>query len=266
MAALGCASLINKVNLSQNPQLPTNQPLNLTCHAHGQRHLQVHVQRTKFFTGKTHLVVHLTLPVINNGARRHCCSCSALFALCNIRPTPSRASFVPAIAAPSRRGAARQNLSCAAMTYTHAPVPMISRLHFARMRFSSLIMVVVLLCAPWKETKFIYSKNFATTPALTKRVTAISNWKDRGMTIAQICAHHPVTGKRMAKQRDVAAWIKWFTDGKCIDKFTHKKARIYPPRLRGGLYCHQDPHHRPGFRDLWLQDPHLVRERVHHRK
>ena len=99
---------------------------------------------------------------------------------------------------------------------------MISRLHFARMRFSSLIMTIVLLSAPWKETKFIYSKNFATTPALTKRVTAISNWKDRGMTIAQICAHHPVTGKRMAKQRDVAAWIKWFTDGKCIDKFTHK--------------------------------------------
>ena len=129
MAALGCASLINKVNLSQNPQLPTNQPLNLTCHAHGQRHLQVHVQRTKFFTGKTHLVVYLTLPVINNGARRHCFSCSALFALCNTRPTPSRASFVPARSALSTRRcspAQSLNLSCAAMAYTHAPVPMIS--------------------------------------------------------------------------------------------------------------------------------------------
>ena len=69
MAAFGCASLINKVNLSQTHNQPTNQPLNLTCHAHGQRHLQVHVQRTKFFTDNTRLVVHLTLPVINNGAR-----------------------------------------------------------------------------------------------------------------------------------------------------------------------------------------------------
>ena len=69
MAALGCASLINKVNLSQTHNQPTNQPLNLTCLAHGQRHLQVHVQRTKFFNGKAHLVVHLTLPVTDNGAR-----------------------------------------------------------------------------------------------------------------------------------------------------------------------------------------------------
>ena len=69
----------------------------------------------------------------------------------------------------------------------------------------------------------IFSKNFAMTPALTKRVTAVNNWKKDGMTIAEICGPHPVTRKRKNKQRDVVAWIKWFTDGKCMDKFTHKK-------------------------------------------
>ena len=45
MGALVCARLINKVSLSQTHNLPTNQPLNLTCHALGQRHLQVHVRQ-----------------------------------------------------------------------------------------------------------------------------------------------------------------------------------------------------------------------------
>ena len=97
---------------------------------------------------------------------------------------------------------------------------------FLRMLLAALIMCLTVHsdASAWRDTKIVYSKNFSSTPALEKRITAINMWRDMSVSMTDICrmSIDEKTNRPKYKQRDVTQWIDWFKAKKPLDKFSHK--------------------------------------------